>query len=101
VADLGGEAWMCGVDEIPEEVDRPAVPRARDLDPTNQGDAVSRGRRRGLVPAVGRVVVGERDDLEPGVARGDDDLGGRLGAVARRRVGMQVDAAQVDSPRVG
>src|SRR5581483_9214271 len=43
-------------------------------------------------PAGGRVVVGERDDVEPGLGRGLDHLGRPQGTVARGRVRVEIDA---------
>ena len=47
----------------------------------------------GLGPALGRVVVGERDDVETGARRpGATSGAGIVRAVADRRVGVEVDA---------
>ena len=57
------------------------------------GTTVSPGGRAASAarPAGGRVVVGERDDVEPGGAGGRQQLGRALGAVGHRGMGVQVD----------
>ena len=58
----------------------------------------SRGGRRGLGPAVGGVVVGDRDDVEPGPRRPRAPARRGVGPVARTRVRVEVDA-HAPSPR--
>ena len=58
------------------------------------GTIVSPGGRAAQArgPAAGGVVVGERDDVQPGRGRGGEQVGGAVGAVGHRGVGVQVDA---------
>jgi hypothetical protein len=88
---LGHEVGVGRVGEVGQQVDALVVPAARDLDARNQTDAVATRRTRGILPAQRRVVVGERDDVQSGSDRLRHDDRGRLGAVARGRVGVQVD----------
>ena len=46
----------------------------------------------GVLPAGRRVVVGQRDDVQPRLRSGRHELGRRLGAVAGVGVGVEVDA---------
>ena len=88
--------WV-GVGLVGEQVHAGAAVAGADLDPAHQlGAELGRGRRR-LGPPGGGVVVGERDDVEAGLGRPSDDLARRLGAVARRRVGVEVDAHPPDA----
>ena len=60
-------------------------------DPAHERDArAQRGVGR-LRPAGGRVVVGERDDVEARGLGGREQLGGALSAVGDGGVGVQVD----------
>ena len=45
-----------------------------------------------LGPAVGRVVIGERDHVQPVLLRVRDQDVDRIGAVRAVRMGVQVDA---------
>ena len=82
---------VVGVGQVGEQVDAAVPPAARDLDAGHEPDAVRPRRVARLGPAQGRVVVGERQRAQPGLDRPLHDDGRRLGAVARRRVGVQVD----------
>ena len=96
---LGGERAVGRVDEVAEQVDRPARALARDLDPRDERDAqLGRGCRR-RCPAGHGVVVGERERVEPGWTGVRDERGGRLGPVRAGRVGVQVDAHRTEPMR--
>ncbi len=69
----------------------PSVVRQEISMPGNQRHTVFAGRGGGLGPAVGGVVVGQGDDVEPRLRRRGHHRAGRLGAVGNIRVGMQVD----------
>ncbi len=80
------------VGQVGEQVHARATVAGADLHAADQLDADVVRRRRRLVPAGGGVVVGDGDDVEPGLGGRAHQLGRRLGAVAGAGVGVEVDA---------
>ena len=56
----------------------------------------ARGRGERLVDAGDRVVVGQREQLDARVERAGDDLRGREHAVARGRMGLEIERGRAD-----
>ena len=87
-----------GVEEVGQQVhaDRRrsrGEPAAGQLHARDDGQPVGPGPLR-LGPPCGGVVVGERDDVQPGTDGGGEQLGRCVGAVGDRGVGVQVDPHQ-------
>jgi hypothetical protein len=87
---LVGQRGVRRVDAVAEQVQADAVEDGRDLGAAQQPQAGGQGVER-LGPARHGVVVGERDDVQPGRGRGPHQRSRRLGAVGGRAVGVEVD----------
>jgi hypothetical protein len=96
---FGRQLRMGRVEEVGEHVqpDRRlrAEPAAGQLGARHQRQAGRQGRFR-FRPAGGRVVIGERHHVQPARGGGPDQVGRGQRAVARRGVGVQVDAHPLD-----
>lgn len=80
-------------DKIAEQMQLPAAEIGRDLDPRDHIDAgADRGAPGGEDAGQG-VVVGDGNRRQAGPGRQLDDLGRRVGAIAVRRVDVQVGTA--------
>ena len=89
---VGQRRLRAGVGQQREDVDARAPVLGGDLDAGDDGDAVGARGRAGVVPAGGRVVVGQRDDVQAHGAGLGEELVDRAGAVGVRRVRVQVGA---------
>ncbi len=84
---------MAVVQRVAADVEVLAVDvERRDLDPRYDADpGQRRGGRQRLVDAGDRVVIGQRQQLDPGGMRGVDHRGRRERAVAGERVRLEVE----------
>ena len=80
------------VGQVGEQVDAASGVLAADLHAAHQRDAGLDRRLARLVPPLGGVVVGQREDVEPGGRGGAHDLPRRQRAVRPVGVGVEVDA---------
>lgn len=93
---LLGECLVQRIGEVSEQVHADAARRTRDLDAPNERDAALRRGTGRFVPASGRVVVSEGDDIQPRRSCRLHDLRGGLGPVALVGVGVKVDTHGFD-----
>ena len=82
------------IHEVAEHVDRAALPDGRDLAAVVHGEPNRLAGLAGGTDACRRVVVGQGDRVEPGLARDPRHLGGREGTVGVVRMDVKVDAHQ-------
>jgi len=83
------------VEQVGQHVDADPTQLAGDLGTGYQGQAESPGGLGGGRPARGAVVVGQRDDVQPGCRGGLDHLSRRIGSVRRGGMQVEVDEHQV------
>ncbi len=96
---LRAESLVLRVEEVGEQVHAAVVVRRAQLHAGKQRHPERCGCFPPPRPAVGRVVVGQRDRAETMGVRGADDIRGALGAVGADRVQVQV-ARSFEPPRL-
>ena len=91
LVELLDERRVGRVGQVGQQVDPLALVLGADLDPAHQRQADLLGRSGRLGPALGRVVVGQPQHVQPGRHRRVHQLRRALRPVAAPRVGVEVD----------
>lgn len=86
------EAGAGRVEKVGQQVHGDPRGRTRHLGAPDEADAGARDGSCGLVPSGRRIVIGQRDGVQPGL-RGDcQELGGRIRPIGIRAMSMGVNS---------
>ena len=89
-AEILDEAGAGRVEEVGQQVHGKTRGGARHFGATDEADTGIRDGGRGLVPPGRRVVVGQRDSVEPGLRGDSEELRGSVGSIRVRAMSMGV-----------
>ena len=89
-AEILDEAGAGRVEEVGQQVHGNTRSGARHFGATDEADAGIRNGSRGLVPPGRRVVVGQRDSVEPGLRGDSEELRGSVGSIRVRAMSMGI-----------